>query len=479
MFLDRDLLRTWSDRVARDTGIDIVVNAWRGLAPQVRAERLAANGDLTRAAAPGGPGWAELARGEVAEALKVARNSEGEQRRPITLLEAEALLAAGAITAGLRCLTALSNAGSVPAAVALARRQHALGDHRGAVQTASALPMHAQATLTAGRALMALHAAPETLRRIEPFLVGGAPIPDTMTGGTFAVLAAAALARSGQGNQLRAFAERLLSAPDTPADTLPSLARVAWTGGLAREAWDAFGDDSDPWMTAGRLELAALAGNAELLRGLVTQAGPLGVQAAPTLALIDGAPVPDGKLEGDKTYHIWRTHPSRWKPWIDAARDAGGQVIVCDLAARTHPDEQAIPALAMDDGALVTMVDPVPVAPRPPSGEGVWIDRNLCAGIGIGHDWTQSEQDALEALVTPAAHDAAAVWVTGADRALAHAAEGRPTVVLAPPGDPFWAGPLPERAWPAFRIVRADPQEGWKGAGQRIAEAAAGLARSE
>lgn len=476
MFLDRDLMRSWSDRVAREAGVDLIVSVWRGTPPAARAERLAGNGDLLRAGACGGAGWTDLEQGKVVEALNHARKAQANGQPILTLLEAEALIAAGAIVAGMRTLERLSASGNVPATVALARRRHTLGDHRGAVQAAARLPMHAQATLAAGRALMSLHNAPEALRRIDPFLTGGAPIPDAMTAGAFAALGASALARSGQGEALHRLAQRLLACTDTPSDAAPSLARVAWTGGLAREAWDRFNDDKDPWMAVGRLELAALAGNAALMRGLAERAGPLAAPTMAALPLIEGTVTANTQLEADKTCHVWRTHPTRWQPWIDAAAETGARLEMCDLATGKLPAEEEIPAAAMDDGALAMMVQPRPVPPRKAAGKGVWIDTALCAGIGVGHDWPPSEQKVLESLVPVVQPADAAVWITGADRALAHANEGRPTVVLAPPGDPFWAGPLPERAWPAMRIVRAHAHQGWTGAGERVAEAANELA---
>lgn len=467
-------MRSWSERVSRAAGVDVVVNAWRGLPSGARADRLAGNGDVTRAAACGGAGWADLNDGKVVDALRIARAPHADGVRRLSLLEAEALVAAGAMVAGLKCLGRLSDAGDVPATVALARRRHALGDHAGAVRVAARLPMHAQASLAAARALMALRRPADAIRRIDPFLAGGAPIPDTMTAGAFSALAASALAHGGH-RRLAQFAAHLLECPDAADDTAPSVARTAWTGGLARQAWDRFDDETSPWAVAGRLELAALAGDPTLMRGLMKRAGPLAATSEPTLVLLDGQTSDATLAEGD-TYHVWRTHPTRWQPWIDAALESAANIEVYDLAAGTLPDDQTIPAGAVDDGALVTVVPPKPVTPREPQGSGVWIDRNLCGGIGIGHDWPPAEQAALEGLVAQAPPEEAAVWITGAERALAHAGEGRPTVVLAPPGDPFWAGPLPGRAWPAYRVVRADATDGWNGAAARIAAAAEELA---
>lgn len=471
MFLDRDLVRTWGDRVSHGDGVDVLVAAWHGLPAGQRAERLAANGDLLGAAATGAPGWESLLDGDVVAALRAARGGDDKRARRTTLLEAEALIAAGAIVAGLDHLRELSAAGSVPATLALARRQHALGDHRGAFVSASRLPMHCHATQVAIRALLALHQNAEALRRAEPFLDGGLPIPNAMSAGALAVLAAGALARLGHAARLRRFAQVLLDAPDAPPETAPTVARTAWIGGLARPAWERFGNEENPWSIAGRLELAALAGEPQLIRGLMARAGPLGGPAGDALALIEAPTGPFAdRFEEDGTYHIWRTHPSRWQPWIDAAMQGPGRVETYDLAAEELPDRQTIPTLALDDGALVSRVMPVPVPIRQLPGQGVWIDGSLCAGIGIGHDWPDEEQEQLAAAVSPAPPQDAAVWVTGAERAMALARYGRPTVVLAPPGDPFWAGPLPQRAWPAFRIVRASPQGGWTGAAERVAQ---------
>ncbi|MXY54115.1 MAG: hypothetical protein F4Y86_16530 [Gammaproteobacteria bacterium] len=471
MFLDGDLVRLWGSRVCHAAGTDLLVAAWRGLPPSVRAERLAANGDVLGAAGVGAPGWSKLAEGDVSVALQIARQGHGNGARSATLLEGECLVAAGAVVAGLDILRRMSQAGSVAATVALARRQHALGDHRGAIRTAAQLPMHAQAAQVAARAALLLHADAEAMRRVEPFLDGGAPIPNAMTAGAFAVLAASALARLGQVGRLRRLAETLLRAPDAPPETAPTFARTAWIGGLAKPAWERFADDQDPWSIAARLELAALAGDPQILQGLMERAGPLSGPAQDALALINGPGEPFAEpFEEGRTYHIWRTHPSRWQAWIEAATRAPGQVEVYDLASGTLPERGVVPEMAIDDGALISMVAPVPMPVRPVPGKGVWVDRQLCMGVGIGHDWLEEENKALLSAVTLAPPQEAAVWVVGADRALAVAAQGRPAVVLAPPGDPFWAGPLPQRAWPAFRVLHASPQEGWAGAAGRIVE---------
>ena len=65
----------------------------------------------------------------------------------------------------------------------------------------------------------------------------------------------------------------------------------------------------------------------------------------------------------------------------------------------------------------------------------------------------------------------------GADEALAKVSSGRPLVVIAPPGDPFWAGPMPELIWRSVRVIRYDAEKGWNGAGDRVVAAAKDLIR--
>lgn len=393
----------------------------------------------------------------------------------MSVLEAEALCAAGAIVAGLRHLAALHARGDVAATIALARRHHMLADHRAAMRIAATLPMHAHAALVGTRAAMACGDAAQAWGLVEPFLDGFAPIPDPGTAGGLAVVAAAVLARLKDVGRLRRLASGLLTAPDLAPEMMPTTARAAWTAGMAEQAWERFADDKNPWTVVARLELASLTGNAELMRALLRVAGPLGAPAAAALLLL-GAEPPDesGLLREGETYHVWRTHPYRWQPWIDAARQVA-DVEVYDLAANELPDEQVLPKGALDDSSLLGMVDPLPVATRPVKGTGVWIDTSLCDGVGIGHDWPREETAELAREVGRAQRAGAAVWVTGAERALAHASEGQPIVVIAPPGDPFWAGSLPERVWPAWRVIRAHPRRGWEGAATRAASAAKAL----
>ena len=478
MFLDGALADAWRTRTARDAGIEILVSAWRGFALDHRAELLAARGELHRAGACGGEGWQHLAAGDVVGALRAARQTRPESgRRHLSVLEAEALFAAGAFVAGLKHLGELHARGDVAGTIALARRRHMLADHRGAARIAAFLPMHAHAALVGARAALVLGDVDAAWRRVLPFLEGVAPLPDPGCAGGFAVVAASVLARRNDVNTLRRFASGLLLAPDLPPEMMPTAARTAWVAGLAEHAWERFSEENDPWAVTSRLELASLTGDAALVRGLIGKAGPLGAPAAATLLLLGHRqPELESALAEDGTCHIWRTHPHRWQPWIDAARSVA-TVEVYDLARNELPDEQVVPRAALDDGSLLGMIEPLPVPAQRARGTGVWIDSPLCKGIGAGHDWPDEESAALRKGVSRSPRSSAAVWVVGADRALAHAHEGRPTVVIAPPGDPFWAGGWPERVWPAMRVIRAAPRERWTGAGARAAQAAMALAQ--
>lgn len=478
VLIDKALADAWRTRAACPPGADVLLDAWSEAPPDRRAAMAVAKGDLQLAGACGGQGWARLAEGDVVGALQVARG-EGCGSAAMSLLEAEALLAAGAIRAGLERLQALHLEGEPAATLALARRCHMLGDHAQAERTATALPMHAQSALIGARAALLEGRPAAAFRFIEPYLSGMAPLPEPSVAGAVAVITASILARRGQLAELEGFARRLLDASDVPEDMMPATARVAWTAGLSAQAWERFGVPDNPWMAAARLELAVLGGDASLASRLMQRAGPLGAPAAAALRLLRGvtqAETPmdeaDAVFRGGVTVHIWRTHPHRWQPWIDRALQTPADVAVFDLAANELPDRRTIPQAVLDDGALLDLLPPVR-RPVRCSGTGVWIAPLLCRGLGIGHDWPDEETRMLRISMRMADRRRdAAVWVLGADEALANAHLGHPIVVVAPPGDPFWAGPLPERVWSGLRVVRADPRSGWRGAGARIAEAA-------
>ncbi len=441
-----------------------------------------ARGDLHRAALCGGGGWKNLAEGDIAGALRAARTDEGQGAK---LLEAESLFAAGAIVAGIERLQALHRRGNPAATLALARRRHLLGDHAGAVGAAQALPLNVHAALTGARAALAANQVSMAAKFLDPLLSGAAPIPEPAAAGAVGVVAATVLARRKDTNRLRDFATRLLDTAGMAEEMLPAVARTAWTAGQGAQAWAKFKDTSNPWMAAARLELAVLAGNLALVEQLMRRAGHLGAPSLLAVAMLRGDG-PEAKAPGTEVatrafregavVHVWRTHRNRWQPWIDAAQDTPADVQIHNLATDTLPDRETIPSAVLDDSALVELFEPKPPQKRNRRGKGLWVDGSLCQGVGIGHDWPEEETAEAYKSMRPAnSLTGAAVAVLGAEAAMERAREGWPTVVLAPPGDPFWAGPLPERAWPNLRVVRAEAEAGWHGAGTRVAETATAL----
>ena len=478
MLTDSVLIEDYRTRTCRNHGVDVLLDAWCGASTDRRAAMLLAEGD-PRASAHGG-GWRQLAEGDVVGALRTARAGAGNAMR---LLEAEALIALGAIVAGLERLALLHDVGDPAATVALARRRQLLGDHAGAEQVATALPLHAQAALVGARAALARNRLLPALRFLEPFLHGAAPLPEPMLAGAMAVIAASILARWGRMEQLRSFAEGLLTAPNLSEDMAPTVARVAWAGGLADQAWRCFAADS-PWLVAARAELAVLAAEPRLATRLLQQAGKYASPSAPALALLQGEFGTTASPEGTRRMfnagvkvHIWRTHAHRWQPWIDAAMQTDADVAVFDLAAGHLPDVRSIPDVVLDDGSLAELLPANPTPPRRRAGRGVWFSEPLCRGIGIGLDWPEQETAVVRAATLRASSAAsAAVTVCSADAAFEGLCRGSRTVVVAPPGDPFWAGPLPERAWPSLRVVRSCSRRGWAGAGERLVAALEELA---
>ena len=452
-----------------------------------RAAMAAAQGDLTRAAACAGGAWRKLLDGDLQAVLDMTRKHAGSPG--MGFVEAEALFSAGAVTAGLAQLEHLHGQGQPAATLALVRRRHQLGDHIGAVRAARTMPWHAHAALAGARSALAADRPGIALRLVEPFLEGHAPVPEPAVAGAFAVATATILARLGDHSPLRRFVDRLLPAGDLVEDMMPAVARAAWIGGRAREAWHRFDVPDNAWCAAARLELAILAGDAESCGKLLVSAGPLGIGSRPAVQLLEGRAGRAG-ADGDRCLterarevfapgrivHLWRTHPYRWQPWIEAALRTPAQVVVCDLAAKRLPDAESVPWAVMDDGALIGELAPVVVETAPGRGRGARIGNDLCRGAGIGHDWPSGEDDVVRRSLPPADDDAA-VEVLGADAALAKVASGRPLVVIATPGDPFWAGPLPERVWRSVRVIRYDAKTGWNGAGDRVVAAVRALVR--
>ena len=461
-------------------GARALVDAWLGRSGDGAAALALAGGDPLAAALIGGKGMRALAEGRLADALAWARSRPGSAAK--SLVAAEALIAGGRVVAGLEWLERLVRRRDPAGTLAFARRCHLLGDHGRAEAAASRLPLHPGAALIGARAALAARRPECALAHLHPFLSGRASTPDPVQTGAIGVAAATALARRRNEVELATFARRLLSQGLVPPEMLPALARVAWIAGLAADAWDRLDDESEPWREAARLELVVLAGDRERVAAQAAAAGALAEPCRGLLELLAGAkPAPgDGDRETLSTARVidvWRTHPTRWEPWIEAVKRSGAEVRLPDLANGKLPPDEGLPDLVLDDGALVDLVEPAPVAAGPVDGKGIWVDSVLCEGIGIGHDWPATEHRALlRATHQASARDAALVRVVSADTALDEAVGGRRQIVLAPPGDPFWAGPIPERAWPAMHVVRADPATGWTGMGERVAALARRIA---
>ena len=481
MLIDRILAQELRSRIEHNRGSSLLLDAWSDEPQDQRAAMLLAAGNTQIAGLYGG-GFKALAAGDVVQALGEARRVPGENCA-MRLLEAEALIAAGGIVAGLQRLEALHRAGDAAASLALARRRHLLGDHAGAEEAATALPLHAKAVLIGARAALANKRVKAAAEMIEPFLEGNAYCPEPMVAGGVAVVAAHILLQEGQSERLRKFAVRLMG-PGLPEEMLPTAVRVAWMAGQAGQAWEQCNGDG-AWQTAARLELAILAGDQAKASALAERAGSLATPNTNALLLLRGSAEQSLSEEEHErmfgagvTVHIWRTHPHCWQPWIEAALNTAADVEVFDLAAGKTPHPQSVPDVLMDDGSLVEVLQPIPTEPRP-RGSGVWVDQALCQGVALGLDWPAEETGILTQGLPPASsRDAAAVWVLDAEDALAGVHEGRLVVAIAPPGDAFWAGPLPERVWPSLRVVRADSQRGWAGAGRRVIAAAKALVSS-
>lgn len=477
MLIDRVLAQERRNRVEHGRGSALLLDAWSNDPEEQRAAMALAAGD-TQVAGMYGGGFKALAEGDVVAALGEARRGS-EGRCAMRLLEAEALIAAGGVVAGMRRLDALHRAGDAAASLALARRRHLLGDFDGAQSAASALPMHARAMLIGARAALAKDRVEDAAEMMQPFLEGIAYCPEAMVAGGVAVVAAQIMLREGQDQRLREFATRMMG-PELPDEMLPTVVRVAWMAGLASKAWERCSGDRE-WPTAARMELSILAGDGAGAAALAKRAGDLAVPNANALTLLGGSRASLSEEDHARMFgagvsvHLWRTHPHRWQPWIQAALNTEANVEVFDLAAGELPDPQAIPEVLLDDGSLVELLQPVPTPPRP-RGSGVWVDGKLCQGVALHLDWPEEETRVLQGLPRAASRDAAALHILPGEDAFGAVRDGRLAIAVAPPGDAFWAGPLAEQAWPSLRVVRADPKRGWAGAGRRIVAAAKELA---
>lgn len=469
-------------RVAQAHSTGILLEAWSGSSVGQRAALTFAQGDPIRAAAIGGGAWRKLAQGDLVGALA---DVEGATENSQKQLEAEALIAAGAVMPGLLRLQALHEKGEPAATLSLVRRLYMFGDYRSAERVASTLPMHAYAALLGARAAVSSKRYSQAQQFLEPFLSGAAPVPESTVGSGLIVITAVTLLKMAQKAPLQNFARRLLLAPDLPEDILPAVARAAWIAGYGREAWQRFHAQDDSWSAAACMELAILAGDVTLAKTLQVKAGPFGAPSAVSIPILEGKLKGSDKEEAGKFFaqgakvHVWRTHPDRWYPWIQAALQSPAEVVVYDLSTGQVPDPKAIPSVAFDDGALVELLDPIRVPlTQPVATDAVWVEQGLCHGISARFEWPIEETQAIyKSLPRAISPETAVVQVLTADQALVVAKTGLPVVAIGVPGDPFWSGPLPERGWSNMQVVRASSISGWQGAGIKVVQAVQRLLR--
>ena len=474
---DRTVTGLARQRVAQPHAPELMVRSWLGLPAANRAAMVAAEGDLVLAARCDPERWGPLLDGDVRRSLQVSASDPSSLA--LRLVEAESLLAGGAILAGLDVLGDAHRRGFAPAGVALARRLHQLGHHRRAIEVASELPLHAHPALVRARSAMALERPREALRALAPLLEGAAPLPDAQVAGACAVVGAAALARAGFADRLRAFARSLLAAGDLDDQFLPFAARVAWTAGEAAAFWDRLGKADSPGAHAARLELAVLAGDAERATACLAAAGVAGAPSLPAVSMLRGTldldPAAGPLLTDPATrVHVWRTHEdAQFDPWVRAIERCAAPVSVYRLAEGPVPDLDDVGSMVLEASSLLTVVAPERVAPPPRTAESsVHVCEPLCRGVALGLDWPHDERRILAAGVGAEVvfEDAASVVGPPGPALRAHR-RGASCVVVAPPGDPFWNGVLPERVFARLKVVRCGPRTGWAGGGRAVLDA--------
>ncbi len=486
MFGDQFVDDIWRARTVRLHGVDIIQDSWLDRSIERRAAGLVAVGSLDLAVEAGGQGWEDLVKGDIVGALKYSVDL-GDETPEGVVLYAEALTSSGALMAGLEYLEQGHAKGMPEATVLLCRRLYLLGDYENSERVAAELPMHAYAAVQGAQAALMNHRPKSSLRFLLPFLKGAAPLPDHPTAARVALMAAISLANLEQYEQLQQFASNLFASSDLPPEFFPVLARVFWLAGMSRDAWNLYEPKGEgqqeqdaQWMPAARMELAILFGDSTLARRYLQMAGNTGEVNLLSLKMLEGNPLddpedPEGLFRAGSALHVWRSHPYRWQPWIDAALATAADVQVYDLARGVRPDIHVIPDMVVDDSLLPTLLHPVAAQVLPVRGEGVWIEEPLCCGAGVGFDWPDSETAKISKHVPLAkSKESAAIVVAAADSLLAYerCLAGLRSVVIAPPGEPFWSGPLPERVWPAVTVIGSEQDRDliWAGAGDRVVQ---------
>ena len=463
---------------------DAVVRAFSGRDVAERAAMCAAEGQLELAARFAPAPFKTLAEGTpqaVLAEVDARARERGVATAPDRFAGAEALLVAGGIRAGVEALAELHGEGFAPATLSLARRLHQLGDHGGAMRVAAALPEHALGAIARAQAALKCERPAQALAALEPFLGGARVLPEVHAGAA-AVLAAQALAALGHVRALERFADAMLAAPDLSPTLLAPASRVGWLRGRGAEVWTRLEQlpADDPWANAARVELSLLAGDAERASHFLARPASCAPHVTDSVAHLTGTFAGHEALarqlaDPERSIHLWRTAGARYAGWVDAASEAGARVSVFDLGAGVLPAPDDVPDLTLDDAVLVGLLPPRPVALAAPAALPVHVHRWPCRGVGAGLDVEgPALARALSVAVCERAADAG-VWVAPGDAALALAARGRPVVAFAVPGDPYWLGPLPERAFSGLAVVRPHPVHGWRDAPREVEAALARL----
>ena len=467
MYRDKWVEQMRRSRSARGWSNHVVFDAWSGYGGGLaRAAIAASEGDLVRAAAAAGGAWRLLLHGDAKGALDGARQDPSAPS--MGLLEAHALLAMGAVRAGLTALSALAARGDGPATLSLIRELHKLGDHRGAVNAARRLPENVHAALIGARAALVLGRVSEAWNLLSPVFDGSLDAPDSATSAALCLVGASVLARSRQHEKLAAVAATLGGSADLPEEMWPATARLGWMAGSAEQAWNRFDVPGHRVAAAARAELAVLAARVDLARALLDEAGDMALPTRPAFSLLTGDVLRSEGILADidpgARVHVWVTHAARWKPWVDSLCAKFPNRFVANLAAAKVPALDDLPDAVFDDGALVEILNPACVATTGPWTGPVHVSDVLCAGVGVGYDIPSEDVDLVRVALGARStldRSRASVLVCAPDEAYPRLNAGLPTVVVAPPGDPFWAGPLPARAWEAVAVVRRGPVKAW------------------
>ena len=473
--MDEFVASVYRSRVSRPVPVDILIKAWNSDDPLNRAAMNLALGDERRAAVVGGKPWELFLKNEYSNVLDLVQEEQGA---PFRHLEAECFLRIGAIVAGINILNNLHAAGAPFGTLALTRQLFALGDFGNCERVAKSMRDHISVAIIGARCAIENKRFNTAMEIIEPYLGGIGEFQDTMAAGSLAVMAAHALAEMGRYPQLARFAGNLISTPDMPPQLMPAIAKIAWLGGFRDEAWKIFEGLDLEWASSAKVELSILEGDFDKAvthqrnsakRGTPSLSGMVFI--APSSLKGDEKVYKETFAEGQKV-HIWRTAGDRWSPWIEAVKQSPADVSVYSLPEKNIPEESDIPYLGLDDASLFAIVKPIVVEEKLPENASVFMDYILCRGAGVGFDWPPGERKIIEESLDLVSPDQAGIYILrGNSSCFSRLMSGLPTIIIAPPGDPFWAGPIPNGIWKNCYLIRADNEKGWENGSEKVLNA--------